>query len=270
MSHDPVIEIIYSYIEKMQTDRKQTNANRCSAATMCVRRRWYQNKGYPGEILTARKLLNFAQGDIAELNYKSWIERACMGTVYSEVNFGVKTGEFKVGGTTLVVHDQPDLHLKIGPLDIIGHPDGLGKRVSDGKWELIEFKSASSYGFDEFVENGPGDYLKQAHALMLTDELLDLKVASVRFFFFKKETGEIASRLYEFDPAIAQIVKTEFLESNGEAPPVAPYGFVEKKMDKTRTVKSVPWQCGYCPYLKECKGEHTVEFKSGKPVYVFN
>jgi len=265
---DPVTDIIYSYIESIQSDKPST-ANRCSAATMCVRRRWYANKGLPGEKLTARKIINFSQGDIAELNYKYWVEKACLGSVYSELDFGTKTGEVKVGGTTLVTHEQKTITFRIGPFNIPGHVDGLGKRVSDGKWELIEFKSASSYGFDEFVDNGPGDYLKQAHALMMTDELIALGVDSVRFFYLKKETGEIYSRLYQFDNSIAVTVKTEFLQSNQETAPDQPYGFVDKKMDKTRTVKSVPWQCGYCAYLETCKGPHKVEFKSGKPVYVF-
>ena len=274
---------IYSFIEDYFVELNGT-ANRCSAATMCVKRRWYQNQGYKGEPLTPRKRVNFMLGDLAEKTLLFFISQGCVGPgkLYSEVDFGEAIGSFTFNGKEIVVYEQAELHLKIGELEITGHPDGWGKRNSDGQWELIEIKSAADYGYKDFQENGAGDYLKQAHAQMMTDEAIARGVKSVRFFYLKKQTGNVWDRLHQFDEETAQLVRDEFVIAAGEKEPKAPHELeVEKigqgrgkpKKETGRLCAGFP--CSYCGYLRQCKGEFTVEFNKGwdgttRPKQVFN
>lgn len=256
---------IEDYIEASEPDTPGT-ANRCSAATMCVKRRWYQNRGLPGEKITARKRINFLLGDLAELTVQHFIEKACVGPgkLYSEVDFGHPIGHMPSRGITF--YEQKTLHLDVpnGP-QVTGHIDGLGKRNLDGKWELIEIKSSSNYGFDSFLEEGPGDYIKQAHACMMTKELMALDVKTVRYFYLKKETGHIADQSFQFNDSIAHTVLKEFSIAFLDTEPEKPYGLKQRKDG----VFIAQFPCSFCPYLERCQGKYTMEFKNHRVTYVF-
>ena len=177
---------IYQFISEYLERDKDTNVNRASAATMCVRRRWYSHNGYEGTPLTPRKVVNFQLGDLSERVVLFYIKSALVGPgkLYSEVNFGDVIGSIHFQGKELEIYKQKTFSFTMeNGQRITAHVDGLGKRNSDGKWELIEIKSAADYGFDSFVDNGPGDYLKQAHASMMTDECSALGIDQVRFFY---------------------------------------------------------------------------------------
>lgn len=264
---------IYKYIDSKTPVADGRNANRCSSAAGCVRKRWYQNHGYIGQKIQPRARVNFMLGDLSELVVVHFIKSALVGPgkLYQKVNFGEVTGTFKVNGFDIETHSQKDLHLELGGLTIVGHSDGFGKRSSDGKWELIEVKSSSDFGFDVFKSDGPEDYLKQSHALMMTRELRSVPVDYVRFFYLKKQTGNLWDRLFQFDDETAEITRKEFLLAASDTIPDAPYGFIDEMVRRKKTGrKTVPWQCQYCPYTRECKGDFTIEFSGGKPKYIFN
>lgn len=265
---------IYKYLNVAQGRSKDTNVNRCSAATMCVKRRWYQHHGYDGEPLAPRKLINFMLGDLTEMVLLNLIVRANVGEgkLYSEVDLGKVSGTFICGGHEYTNYKQQDLSFKLLGRDvtITGHADGFGRRNCDGKWELIECKSASSPGFAMFVKEGPKDYLKQAHALMLTDRAVELAVKSVRFFYIRKETGHPADRSYDWDSELAASVIEDFSTAITLAEPKAPY----EKSTTTNGRFTIVMPCTYCPYIRRCHGEYTKEWKTGqygtmKPLFYF-
>lgn len=268
---------IYEGISELLKERNSNDINRASSSSMCVRRRWYQRTGVQGSPLTPRKMVNFLLGDLSERTLLYFIKRGCVGSdkLYSDVSFGDCLGSIKFQDKELEIYKQQTMSFMCGGIKVTGHADGFGKRNSDGQWELIEIKSAADYGFKNFQEEGPGDYLKQSHCLMLMDECQKLNVKSVRFFYLKKQTGHIWDRLHYFDDTMAENVRSEFLISNREEIPNAPYDYVQEKFRGKPTGKwTVPWQCQYCPYLKECKGEFTLDWKSDqfghmKPLYYF-
>jgi len=273
---------IYDWIGKNLFEEDQGTANRASAATLCVKRRWYANQGLEGLPITPRKRINFLLGDLGELALKYFVLQANVGPgkLYSEVDFGDRIGTFKTGSKEIVLYSQKTLSFQVGGLTITGHADGFGKRNSDGCWELVECKTAANFGFSDFKESGPGDYLKQAHALMMTDYARMLDVKSVRFFFMRKETGHLWDRIFPFNSETAEIVRHEFIAANApECPSDTPYPLVDEMTGrgKTRAVtgrKLAQWQCQYCPYLKSCHGEYQIEWSEDahgnmKPKHVF-
>lgn len=264
---------IYRFIDEyLGRKEHSTDVNRASAATMCFKRRWFQRKGFEGESLTPRKLVNFTLGDLSEHTVKYFIEQGCVGPgkLYSEVDFGKVVGEFTIqNGKVIKLYAQEDLTAQIGPFTVTAHVDGWGKRNSDGKWELIEVKSAADYGFEDFKTSGPGDYLKQAHVCMQTGKAKELGVREVRYYYLKKNTGHLYDRLFPFDESLAQDVEQEFIASNQEQEPKAPHVPTNETFrGKPTGRKILPWQCNYCSYTTQCHTDAQLEFKNGKPIYV--
>lgn len=282
--YDPTIPTatlqIYQAIERAIQESESTTVNRASAATMCVKRRWYQRIGTPGTPLTPRKKVNFFLGDLAEKVLIYFIKEGCVGEgrLYSEVDFGAPSGSFDFNTKRVDFFTQKEWTSNIGGLQVTGHPDGIGKRNSDGKWELIEIKSAANFGFKDFKEKGAGDYLRQAHALMLSEEAKKLDINEVRFFYLAKETGHLYDRLHHFDENIASKVTEEFIIAQGEREPSTPFPLVDEKTGrgkfKSKTGRKVAgFPCTYCPFLEQCHGKFTVEWEKNmwgslKPKYV--
>lgn len=268
---------IYDGIAERLSRGKDVNVNRASAATMCVRRRWYQANGFEGTPLTPRKIVNFMMGDLAEKVLLHFLRESLVGPgkLYSEVNLGDEVGSFQFNGREIKVYEQKTLGWRISDdLIITAHLDGLGKRNLDGKWELIECKSAAEYGFDSFKESGPGDYLKQGHACMMTEELRALDVREIRYFYLLKTTGHIYDRVFSFDKTTADIVESEYVAAQWKAAPAQPHGFKdETNRGKPTGRRVLGFPCSYCPYVSQCHPTAQMEFKSGafgvqKPVFV--
>lgn len=267
-----IYDYIAQYLGRVGDDR---HVNRASAASRCYKQRWYQRNGFPGEPLTPRVIVNFTLGDLSEHTVKFFIKNGCVGPgkLYSEVDFGNRVGSFPVqGGREIEIFDQPDLLAQIGEINVSAHVDGWGKRNSDGKWELIEVKSAADYGFEEFKEQGPGDYLKQAMVNLQTDRAKELGADGVRFFYIKKNTGSLWDRFFPFDRELASDVATEYQLAASDEEPKAPYvPKIETFRSKPTGRKVLEWRCSYCPYKQHCyekRGKLSLEMKNGKPIWV--
>jgi len=268
---------IYGFIGEYFDRPQDTHVARCSAATMCVKRRQFQRSGAHGTPLTPRKMINFMLGDLVEKTFAYLIKEGNVGVgkLYSEVDFGKQIGSFTFQNKEICVYEQIELEVNVDGLKVSGHPDGFGKRNSDGKWELIEIKSAANWGFKSFQNDDENDYLKQAHALMMSDKAVELEIDSVRFFYMKKETGHIWDRLYPFEQKTADLVRKEFLMAESDDYIAPPFQLVDRKYKKIATgAKIAAFPCTYCPFLKQCHGEFETEFKADqwgtfKPLYVF-
>lgn len=265
---------IYNYINEYLGRKQDTHVNRASSASMCFKRRWYQKNNYAATPLTPRKLVNFLLGDLSEKTMQHFIKEGCVGSgkLYSEVDFGKEIGSFNIQGKKIAVYDQPDLTARIGEIEVTAHVDGWGLRNSDKRWELIECKSAADYGFDSFVSNGPGDYLKQSTVNMSTYKAMELGVSSVRFFYLKKNTGHLWDKVFHFDEELFEDIVQEYKIANSKEEPKRPYvPVMEKFRGKPTGRKILPWQCAYCSYTSTCwKNEASLEFKNGKPQWMVN
>lgn len=261
---------IHDWVKAELRKREGGTANRASSAYQCVRRRWFQNQGLPGEPLNPRSILVFATGDVIEHVLKYMIEKGCVGPnkLYSEVDFGKKTGEtFTIQDREFETYAQEQVVTKIGDLDIPGHPDGWGKRNSDGRWELIEIKSSAVRGYDAFVK-GKCDYLEQTTTLMMSDRALSLGVTDSRFFYMNKNTQALYDRLYQFDETMAKRVEREYWIAAGRFMPAIPVDAdVGPRIDRATGKQKLGWKCGYCPYTSKCWPAAKLAFQAGKPVY---
>lgn len=263
-----IYDFIRGYLERPATQY----VNRASSATMCFKRRWYQKNGFPAEALIPRKEVNFLLGALSESAILYFVRVGLVGPgkLYSEIELGEVTGKIPYGGKEIETYKQQTLTANVAGIEVTAHVDGWGKRNSDGQWELIECKSAANWGFKDFKDKGPKEYLNQAHVCLMTDKALGLGAKSVRYFYLRKETGHLWDRLYNFDPEIWQRVQDEFLAANAAEEPNAPHVPVFDK--KGNRIAQFP--CTYCPYLKHCHGEYRVEWKAdqygfSKPAYVF-
>jgi hypothetical protein len=269
---------VYNHIADY-LDRKDDvrGINSASNANMCVKRRQFKRQGKPETPLTPRKMVNFLLGDLFEFTIRYFISEALVGPgkLYSEVNFGEQVGSFFIQGKEIKLYRQKTMSFKLDGQVITGHADGFGKRNSDGEWELIESKSYANWGFQSFQQEGAGDYLHQAHALMMTDECRALGIKDVRFFGGRKETGHLWDRLHHWDEAIAKKVVREFRQANRDDEIVPPFKLKEETKYKKPTGRLIAqFPCSYCPFLKECQGEFEVDWKSDQwgnksPIYVF-
>jgi hypothetical protein len=253
---------IYNFIGEYLSRAPDTHINRASSASLCHRRRWYKKNGYQETPLTPRKMINFALGDLTEKMVQYFIKEACVGPgkLYSMVDFGKPIGKFTIQGKEIIVYDQEDLTAQIGDITVTAHIDGYGQRNSDGKFELIEIKSSSDWGFKDFINVGPKDYTKQAHVNMKTKKLIDLGVQQTRFYFLKKSTGHIYDRLINFDQQIFNKVVEEYKLANQEQIPERPYTISSKG--------TLQFPCNYCSFIPNCWPNFELQFKSEKPVYV--
>lgn len=265
---------IHAWIEKNLKDKRVDDRDvlRASSASQCVKKRWFKHKGYRGEELQPRAIMVFALGDAVEHIYKYFIENACVGPgkLYSEVDFGKKLGTFTIQHREFTTYEQETIKVVVSNLEISGHCDGWGKRSCDGEWELIEIKSAASFGYDKFVNGETPDYIKQVHAYLLSEKAKALGAKSVRFFYLNKNTSHIYDRLYDFDSAIAQQVVSDFIASVKDEEPNRPYEPIDETERRALTGRKIlGYPCSYCEYKIECYKGSKLEFsKSGKPVWV--
>lgn len=272
---------IYNYIQEHDPRSEDTYVNRASAANDCPKRRMFKANGLKGTPLTPRKRVSFLLGELSELVLLYYIKNACVGEgrLYSEVDFGEAQQTVEINGKEVTIYKQKTLTTTFDGLEITCHADGFGKRNFDGKWELIECKSAASYGFTDFKISGPGDYLKQAHTVMASDYAKNLGVDSVRFYYLKKDSGHLYDRLEKFDEAKWESVKNEFLlvdKRKGDVNAIKPpYSLVPEYTGRGGRYKA-QFPCTYCPYLEECHGKYTLELKKDyknkgmfKPMYIF-
>lgn len=262
---------IYNYINGYLSRGPDKHVNRASSASLCYKRRWYQHNGYEASPLTPRKMVNFLLGDLSEKTMQHFIKEGCVGEgkLYSEVNFGEAIGEFTIQNKKIIVYKQEDLTAQLGDITVTAHVDGWGKRNSDSKWELIECKSAADYGFDSFITNGPGDYLKQSTVNLSTNKAKELGATSVRYFYLKKNTGHLWDRLFHFDENLLNDVIEEYKIADSPGEPMRPYVSKLEFYRKVPTGRHIlPWQCVYCSYTKTCWPNAELEFKNNKLTWV--
>ncbi len=266
---------IYDFIADYLKRPKDTHVNRASSASMCPKRRWFQRNGVEGTPLTPRKMVNFLLGDLSEKTLNYFIKQGCVGPgkIYSEVDFGVVIGTFTFQGKQIEIYQQQDLTADMGGIEVTAHVDGWGKRNSDGKWELIEIKSASDFGFEKFKTQGPESYLNQSTVNLSTNKAKELGATEVRYFYLRKATGNLYDRVFTFDPELFKQVCLDYKISNQKELPETPYLPVPEKFRGKETGRMVlRWECEYCPFPTNCH-KFKVEWKAGqfgakKPVYV--
>lgn len=208
----------------------------------CDRKLWYSiNQPERAEPLTASARLKFLFGDILE-EVLLFLARASGHEVKSE-------------------QAEIDLH------GIKGHIDG----IVDG--ELVDVKSASSYGFRKFKDHGleqddPFGYLTQVDGYLTgssSNPDLAVKTRS-HFLAVDKQLGHIVldtypKRLVDYESLVAQ--KRAMLAS--AAPP--PRGY-EDEPEGVSGNRKLGIACSYCPFKSSCWPGLRVFAYSRRPMFL--
>lgn len=105
----------------------------------------------------------------------------------------------------------------------------------------------------------------------MTGKAKELGATEVRFFFLKKQTGNLWDRLYPVEESMKAEVIEDYRKANADAEPETPYSPIEETFRSKPTGRRVlPWQCHYCPYTAACQTNATMEWKNNKPLWVVN
>lgn len=270
--------------EKLLAQPPSTKAIRGSNGGKCSKAMWAQVNGVERESVPEGRFdLLLKTGKMLEPLLIAYFKNYLLGPgrFYRELYFGEPDQTFAIDEDgELHVYNQPPWE-GVTPLGVewTTSPDGYGV-LHNGEVEGIDFKSAASHNFTSAADlNQPaqeaiGSYLGQAHAIMGSKQGRELGMKRFRFFYINKNTSDMADRLIMYSEEAMEDVHRRFNEAAGDKPPKDGHELVPemtgRKPNKKPTGRlTAPWQCRYCAYTKWCKGDYTIEFKSGRPIYVF-
>jgi hypothetical protein len=192
---------------------------------------------------------------------------------------------------------QAEVSLETPIGTIKGHIDDLLWDEAAKKYWIVEIKSVTQQGMEEFTSDAIGwacrkDYMGQAmrYAAALTD------VEGVVFVAVCRDTGKMSEAPVVFDKqTVEQSLNQYLLLSEAKTPEDLPRGVeAEDELEKVQGKAAVPpekldiatragawyswptgrkclnWKCGYCPWREKCwQGEiEEVEVRGGKPKWV--
>lgn len=209
----------------------------------CARKLWYHVNNEPGEKLRSNTRLKFLYGDIIEEVVLSLAEAAG--------------------------HDVQGRQDRMELEGIVGHRDG----VIDGM--LIDVKSASTFGFKKFKENGlrkedPFGYLTQLAAYLLAsqDDPLVTNKTEAAFLVMDKQHGHLVLDRYDLTAEMKELRSLIARRKVAVAEPVPPArAFSDKPYQKSGN-KQLGIECSYCEYKHSCwPGLRTFLYSRG-PVFL--
>lgn len=210
----------------------------------CSRKLYYHVHATTGEPLPANARMKFLYGDIIEEVLLSLAEAA---------------GHSVTGRQDVMYVDE-----------IKGHRDG----VIDGM--LVDVKSASSYGYKKFKENGlkgddPFGYIPQLTGYLLAsqDDPLVTNKKEAAFLVVDKQHGHICLDVYNLEEEMKKfpdLILDRKTVVEGSMPPTRPFSPVPQS--KTSPNKKLDVACSYCEFKKTCwPGLRTFVYSTG-PVFL--
>ena len=218
----------YSFKRQFMEEKEdRAGVLRLSAAGKCPRQQAYAYHGFPpnGKEIDARAKVVFFQGDLVELMIMPLAKMA--GCDISE------TGQ-----------SQRTVSLKIGDVEIFGHPDGF--LTHKGKKYLLECKSMSSFAYERFDKGEVDDsYAIQMNEYMEASGLNECVLVAVN-----KDSGvmgEIVIPKQQFLVDRGIINLQSALGSSKDNLPIQPseYGPDAKGL--------YTWNCLYCTFYGHCR-----------------
>lgn len=193
----------------------------------CARKLWYHVNTVSTETLPPAVKMKFLYGDITEEVLLSLAEAA----------------GHRVEGR----QDRMEVN------GIVGHRDG----VVDGM--LVDVKSASTYGFNKFKENGlreedPFGYLSQLASYLYAsqDDPLVTNKTHAGFLAMDKQHGHIVLDVYDLTDEMSRIeslIEARKTMVEQTDPPPRPYADVPYQKSGNMALQTA---CSYCEYKKTC------------------
>ena len=282
-SDGAVTHAVYNQVKKeIEAAGIDTYITRASSAGKCSRQLWYKRNGAkPDKAMEPRTRHLFRSGHISEIVLLNDLLESAVGPgrPWAELNCGEIDSVIEIGGVEYKTFKQLEWSFTLPNGEVVtGHPDAVAK-LHNGEYELIDAKTFSNFGFMRFEKKetpaieAVEDYKFQAHALMNCDEARDLNIKRFRFVGIKKDTSHMADRLIDLDSGVLDVVIRRYMEALSEKKPERTHSpeneMTGRSPNKRPTGRKVlGWRCSYCPYADQCWGKLTVEFKSGRPIYI--
>lgn len=209
----------------------------------CARKLWYHVNNVGGEPLPASARLKFLYGDIIEEVVLSLAEAAG--------------------------HDVQGRQDRMEIDGIIGHRDG----VIDGM--LVDVKSASTYGFKKFKENGlrgedPFGYMAQLACYLLAsqDDPLVTNKTEAAFLVMDKQHGHLVLDKYDLTAEMADIKSKISVRKALVDDPMPPARQYRDTAFQKSGNRSLGIECSYCEFKHTCwPGVRTFMYSRG-PVFL--
>lgn len=216
----------------------------------CARQSAYKYHGFEGEELSARTLVNFLMGDLAEIAFLILAELA-----------GAK-----------IEGNNTELKINEGDLSFTCRPDGVYLDPKTGKSYNVEIKKMSEYAFDEWKEGTLDDtwgYRTQAMMECRAWKEAGKDVVGTAFLGMRGITGHFHEEIIPFEPGLVdkalnrakQVVSStkEELPIRGVAPEAETFRNKPTGKERLNVV------CQYCPYKQHCYPDFKMELKGGYP-----
>lgn len=203
-------------------DEEEHRGIRLSSVGQCIRKQWYQAKGYEGEKIQPATKIKFIFGDLIEALV------LCLA---------------KMAG-----HDVRGEQDEVEINGVKGHRDA----VIDGY--TVDVKSASKYGFRKFAEGTVRDddafgYTEQLASYV--EGASDIERDAAFNLAVAKELGTLA--LYRLDkanmPDVRNRVDMVVTACNSSTPPERPYS---AEADGKSGNEKLGIACSYCPFKHKC------------------
>ena len=138
--------------------------------------------------------------------------------------------------------NQMKVSLHIGDKEVNGHPDGILKTQNEGDF-LVEIKSMSSYGFDDFQKGE----IDSAYVAQINSYLDALGLTKCVMVALNKDAGVLAERIIDFDPEIVKKAKETLSAVLGATIDDLPKRWYEPGKEGI-----LPWNCLYCSFWGHC------------------
>lgn len=272
--HASIEDVLLALESHLIQSRAQRDADfsplRLSASGSCARKLAYQLH-FPdaGEALSSRAISVFDLGHLIHDAERARIkEVAAFHREEEEVTFVVEN--LAPVGTPMVPQVLERLLEQDGMyhLRVKGHMDGV-LELADGP-AVVDVKTTSTRSFSEKVKEGPGyEYSAQLNAYMHA-----VGIHRAWLWLYNKETSHRAVVPVAYNPRIVEEVKARFrrvaLSTPKDLPPREHEPKQELSKGRPTGREYLPWQCGYCPFVKPCWSSEGFEMtvEKGKPRWV--
>lgn len=240
-----LLEAIKDYLEKNQENR-ETKVSMHNIGS-CYRQLAFRHHKWKKDPYTWKSLLIFQDGH----------------TFHDEVRKLIRKSLIAAKSCYRLIGQEEEVEFN----GIIGHVDGIlahrpqknseirrgntcSKEECSGTSAILEAKSMGEYGYREFTKTGEvgKQYMAQGGAYMLGKSLTEWVLIAKR-----KATGELATRWYsEEETRTWRYLAKKRVDKINKVVYTSSVPFDVPQEHHPNKKGALPWECGYCPYVKDC------------------
>lgn len=163
-----------------------------------------------------------------------------------------------------LVSVEDTVYLEVDDYRIPGHIDGVLKL--EDRDVIIDIKTVNEKTFNEFKKEPREDYVKQLNAYMYATGIKEAYL-----WVYNKNTSNRMIVPILYSEKVVEEVIDNFRKAikgiKGELPE-RPYQYRIEDLGNGLVVKTLPWQCSYCPFTRICWPDFKLLTDGGKVRYI--